>query len=180
MLKQNKILETDTIKDLGIYVSNDLKWDKHVNYVFHNASRVSYHIFKSFSTKNIWALLKLYKTYVRPKLEHNTHIWSPYFKKDVIKIESVQRKFTRSAFLRCNIPFDSYSDRLHKINMKTLQDRRFIFDLILLFKTLHGLNDLNFSHFFTLKPHHIHLEEINSKLIPKLNLQTLIGQIHIS
>jgi len=35
-------------------------------------------------------LLKTFTTYVRPKLEHNTAIWSPYFKKDITLLKTVQ------------------------------------------------------------------------------------------
>jgi len=58
-------------------------------------------------------LLKAYTTYVWPKLEYNTVVWSPYLKKDVNLLEFfVQKHFTRNICVRCNVPFDSYLDRL--------------------------------------------------------------------
>ena len=81
--------------DLGIYISENLKWNKHVNYLYKIAQNSSYQILKSFKTSSASILTKLFKIYVRPKLGYNTLIWSPYLKKDIIKIESVQRKFTR-------------------------------------------------------------------------------------
>ena len=85
-------------------------------------------IFSVFKSKNIWTLLKLYTTYVRPKLEYATCVWSPYLKKDIAKIESIQKRFTKYAFLRSQIPFSSYNDRLLKINIKSLQYRRIVFN----------------------------------------------------
>jgi len=38
--------------------------------------------------------LKAFTTYVRPKLEYNTAISSSYLKKDIILLETVQRKIT--------------------------------------------------------------------------------------
>ena len=77
------ISSVTTIKDLGIYVSDNLKWTSHINYIYRNASNCSYHILKFTRTKNIWTLLQLYKTYIRPKLEYNTPVWSPFLLKDI-------------------------------------------------------------------------------------------------
>ena len=139
---------TSSFKDLGIYISSDLKWTDHIFFVFKQASLVSYQILKTFKTNNINILLKLYITYLRPKVEHNSPIWSPWLKKDINKIESIQRCFTRQAFLRSGIPFTSYSDRLIKLNLKSLQYRRVVFDLILIFKIINGLSDLHFDDYF--------------------------------
>ena len=39
-------------------------------------------------------LLKLYKTLVRPHLEYCVQSCSPYYRKDIIKLERVQKRFT--------------------------------------------------------------------------------------
>ena len=117
-------------------------------HIHRNASLCSYQILRSFSTKNIWILLKAFITYVRPKVEFNACVWSPYLKKDIVLLESVQRNFTRYAFTRCNIPFQSYNDRLCKLGIKSLEYRRLEFDLILMYKICHNLCDLQFSNYF--------------------------------
>ena len=61
-------------KDLGVYISQDLKWNHHVNYLSRIGSATSYHIRKSFKTKSIWTIMKLYLTYLRPKLEYNSPV----------------------------------------------------------------------------------------------------------
>jgi len=76
-------------------------------------------ILQSFSTKKVWILLKAFTTYVRSKLENNTAIWSPYLKKDIILLETVQRKFTRIICNHCKISFNSYADRLFKLGIKS-------------------------------------------------------------
>ena len=61
-----------------------------------------------FSIKIVWILPKAFITYVTLKLEYNSPVWNPYFKKDVHLLEFIQTKFCRDVFTRCNIPFTSY------------------------------------------------------------------------
>ena len=138
------------IKDLGIMISGNLKWKTHINYIFRKASTCLYQLLKCFKTKNIWTLIKLFICYVRPKLEYNSPVWSPYLEQDKNHIESIQKRFTRAACLRCGIMFTSYQDRLLKLNMISLETRRLHMDLFLMYKILHGLCSINFDQYFKL------------------------------
>lgn len=143
------VSQADTVIDLGVNISYNLKWYHHICRVQHIASLCAYRVLHCFSSKNVWTLLRAYFTYIRPKLEYNTPVWSPYLKKDIITIESVQRHFTRQICIRCNISFCSYKDRLEKFNIKSLEYRRHEYDLILMYKICHNLSDLNFHNFFS-------------------------------
>ena len=46
-------------------------------------------------TKSREVMLELCRTLVRPQLEHCVQFWSPHYRKDVIALEGVQRRFTR-------------------------------------------------------------------------------------
>ena len=96
----------------------------------------------------MWILLHAYITYVRPKLKYNTVIWSPYLKKDIELIESVQKKFTGDLCVRCNISFNSYFDRLNKLNISSLEYQRLESDLIYMYKICYDFCDVKFSDFF--------------------------------
>lgn len=150
-IEGSAISSVPVIKDLGIFISQDLKWTHHVNHVFKTASLCSYQIIKSIKTKNIWILIKLFKTYVRPKLEYSTSVWSPHLLGDIKKIESVQKRFTKQACNRSNIPFTSYQDRLYKLDLKSLEYRRIYFDLLLIYKIINGLSDMNFEDYFVFR-----------------------------
>ena len=71
----------DVVKDLGIYISSNLEWTEHTSFIYNQASLISYQILKTFKTNKIHILHKLYITYVRPKVEHDTPVWSPWLKK---------------------------------------------------------------------------------------------------
>ena len=154
-------------KDLGIHISSALKWDYHVNYIHRIASNTSYQILKAFSTKNLWTLRKLFITYVRPKCEYNTPVWSPSQSGDIKKIESIQKSFTRKIFLRSGVKFSSYEDRLNQLNLLSLQDRRTITDLVQMFKIIRGQSDLIFEDFFTYKSNPYTLRGNQLKVDPK-------------
>ena len=63
-------------------------------------------------------------------------------------MESVQRKFTRKLCQRTNITFSNYEERLAKLNLESLESRRIKRDLILLYKIIHNLVDIDTNTFF--------------------------------
>jgi len=75
-------------------------------------------------------MLCLYKTLVRPHLEYCTAAWSPQYIKDKVLLEHVQRRFTRIIPVLKELP---YADRLNKLKLWTLEERRVRADLIQVF-----------------------------------------------
>ena len=69
-------------------------------------------------------------------------------KKDINYLESVQRKYTRIIFNRCNISYTCYLDRLAKLNIKSLEYRRIQFDLITFFKLVNDETTIIFQTYF--------------------------------
>jgi len=85
-------------------------------------------------------------TYVRPLLEVACQIWSPKYRYQIDKIESVQIIFsTRKLHGLSNL---SDLDRLHVLGLETLEHRRLVHDLILCYKYLHGLIDTDNRNFW--------------------------------
>jgi hypothetical protein len=141
------ILSPETeVKDLGIFISNDLKFSKHVSYIVKNAFYRMSLIFRCFKSRNRDLLLRAYKIYVRPILESSTAVWSPYLKKDIMCVEKVQRKFTKRLLSPSTL---TYEQRLEILKLETLEKRRIFFDLCLVFKMLRNVVDLPFEDFFT-------------------------------
>ena len=76
---ENHIVEEKLcFKDLGIFISESLDWDTHIDTIYHKAAVKSYQILKTMKTKNIWTYVKLFNTYIRRLVEYNSQIWNPY------------------------------------------------------------------------------------------------------
>ena len=64
--------------------------------------------------------------------------FSPHLRKEIDKIERIQRKATRIIYVRCfKTPFfemPSYENRLKKLWFLSLENRRLINDLVLFYK----------------------------------------------
>ena len=145
------LASTRIVKDLGVLISDDLKWLEHVQSLTSKAKQRAYLILRSFNSTNIWILLKAYTTYVRPIMEYASSVWNPKMISCIDLVESVQQYFTKRACQRCRIPFTSYLDRLYKLNLKSLEYRRLFTDLVLTYKITHNLIDLKTSDFFSLR-----------------------------
>ena len=134
------IPRVDTVNDLGISVNKNLNFSEYISASVSKAYSRSFRIFKGFCSRNPQLLIKAYITYVRPLLEYNTYIWSPCDIGNITKIENVQRRFTK----RINVLADlSYKDRLIALNLESLELRRLKFDLVMMYKIVHNLVDLD-------------------------------------
>ena len=85
------------------------------------------------------------KSIIRPHLEFCTSAWSPHYVKDKLLLEKVQRRFTRMIPHMKQVPYD---ERLLKLELWSLEDRRIRADLIELYKMVHGLSPVKLETFF--------------------------------
>ncbi len=143
---------TDTVRDLGVTLSSNLKFSAHVNKIYSRAICQVYMILRSFRSKVPSFYVNLYKLYVRPIVEYNCITWSPLLISDVNKIESVQRLFTRKLLKNLNLSYTNYHHRLEILQLETLEMRRVKLDLIFTYKILHGLVDINNCDFLKINP----------------------------
>jgi hypothetical protein len=89
--------DTESFKDLGVTVSRDLTWSKHVCITVNKANKILGTIKRSVGTANTKVFSMLYNALIRPILEYAAPVWSPYLLKDIHAIEKVQRRASRLA-----------------------------------------------------------------------------------
>ena len=133
-------------KDLGVLISDDLSFSKHIAKCAAKANSMLGVIKRCFDYLDIDSFLALYKSFVRPHLEYCVQAWSPHLERDKQVLEKVQRRATKLLPELCNL---AYEDRLKRLGLTTLEDRRVRGDLIEMFKILNGHVNIEYSLFFT-------------------------------
>ena len=69
-MEGNRLTIDETEKDLGIWISPDMKCSDHCLYAFNKASKVMGMIKRSVKYKEARIMVSLYKTLVRPHVEY--------------------------------------------------------------------------------------------------------------
>ena len=141
-----KLAEVKTQKDLGVIIGDNLKVSDQCTQACNRANRLLGLMRRTMSSRDPVIMTRLYKSLVRPHLEYCSVAWSPYYKKDKEQIERVQHRVTR---LSASLRQIDYPERLKRLNLWSLEERRNRADLIELFKMCHGLSATKLDTFFT-------------------------------
>ena len=126
----------DTVSDLGVFLTSDLKPSVHCKNAASRGQRMLTLFKITFKYLQPSVLTKLYKAFVRPLLEYCCCAWCPFHVKDIDALEKVQRRMTR---LLPEFQHLSYEERLKLFRLTTLKTRRLRFDLICVYRILKGL-----------------------------------------
>ena len=132
-LSNQQLPATDQQRDLEIIITKDLKWQKQTEKRCKTANRVLGFITRNFRNKNKELILPLYKSLARPHLEHAVQFWSPHLRRDIDKMEKIQRRATK---MIPEIRSHSYHQRIQDLDLISLVQRRLLGQLIYVFKYL--------------------------------------------
>ena len=131
--------------DLGVLFAENFSFSKHIANKTKKANSVLGIIHRTFSYKSVPIMKDLYTGVVRPHLEYAFHVWSPFLRKEVVKLEKIQKRATkRIPELRGR----SYEERLESLDLTTLEERRTRGDAIETYKLLSGFENIDCQHFF--------------------------------
>ena len=141
-------MQIQKYKDLGVTMDASLKFKEHICDIAARAQRRVGLLFRCFLTRDVDTLVSAYTTYVRPVLEYASSIWSPSYLYLIDKLERVQRRFTKRI---PGLDQMSYTERLAALGMDSLEIRRLRADLILAYKIIFGLIDVDCKKYFVLR-----------------------------
>ncbi|KAH7696774.1 RNA-directed DNA polymerase from mobile element jockey-like protein [Aphelenchoides avenae] len=134
------IAEEVSVRDLGITITSDLRSKTHVSKMVSKANSKLFLFMRLIKSNDPVLLCRIFKVYVRPIVETCSSTFVVTTKKEVEQLESVQRRFTKAAFMRIfpgeDLP--DYRERCRKMELETLEERRIRSDLILAKKILLG------------------------------------------
>ena len=132
----------ETEKDLGVMFNEKCTFHEHIYSSISKAKSSLAWILRSIISRNAYEMKTAYRSLVRHNLEYCCQVWSPKARhgnwKIILDIEAVQRTFTRVINGMENL---SYKQRLEKLNMTTLFERRMRGDMIETFKILNGFSN---------------------------------------
>jgi hypothetical protein len=132
-----EITPSDTVRDLGVHLSNDCSWTHHVSIIAAEAGKMAAWVLGTFRDRSALTMTTLYKSMVRSKLEYCCPVWDPPKITDIQAIETVQRQFTRRI---SGLKDLDYWERLKKLKIMSLQRRRERYSIIQVWKILNGLS----------------------------------------
>ena len=132
------IEEKETLKDLGIQMSADLTFSKHIDKVVTSCRKLTGWILRTFRTRNVKVMITLWKSLLQSRLDYCSQLWSPHLASDINRIEDVQRKYTASISGMENL---NYRERLKTLKLNSQERRRDRYAIIFIWKVSMGLVD---------------------------------------
>ena len=138
------LLSVPQIKHLGVQISQDLKWNSHINSISSKANQTLGFLKRNLKINSQTIKENAYKSIVRPKLEYCSTVWDPkcikYPKEGdktkhrlVYQLEMVQRRAARWVTGRYHNT-SSVSDMLSGLDWRSLEQRRVDSRLTILYK----------------------------------------------
>ena len=92
---------------LGVELSEDLKWNTHINHTVSKANRTLGVIRRNLKQCPRDIKAKAYSSIVGPKLEYAASVWDPYSDSNISALEAVQRRAARFVCNTCLAITDS-------------------------------------------------------------------------
>ena len=93
--------------------------------------------------RDVLTLRTLSCALVRSQLEYGSVVWSPFTARNITKLERVQRRATKF-ILKTE---DDHEVRISYLNLLSLEHRRFLFDVLFLYKALNGYINIDMSRY---------------------------------
>ena len=90
------------------------------------ANQVLGQLLRSFTYRDRYTFVKLYKQYVRPHLEYCVQAWSPWLLQDKELLENVQRRAVNAVSGLSG----TYNEKLSSLKLLSLEQRRLRGDML--------------------------------------------------
>ena len=155
-LHGHQLQHVNSVKYLGLTVSNDLRWDKHVDQVVAKANNTLSFLRRNLNIHNPKVKAHAYKSLVRPLLEYCCSVWDPHtdhLTKNLRWSNVVQQGLLPGFTLNKYRRTDSVTAMLETLSRPTLSERRLHARLSMLFKIHHNLVAIDASHILSSKQH---------------------------
>lgn len=146
------LMKVNSLRDLGIIFDSKLSFEPHIKNITTRAYKILGFISRSLRKfRDIGTYLTLYNTYVRSILDYGSIVWSPFYDIHINTIERVQKRFTRLLFRKFHYPTEDYENRLLRLELTSLENRRLLFDELTLYKIHNGIYNTSLNQFIIVR-----------------------------
>ena len=139
-LKDHVLESEDYTKYLGVELQSNLSWNRHIDQAVKKANSMLGFVRRNLRVSNEHTKTSAYRSMVRPLLQYCSTVWSPYTQEHIEKIEMVQHRAAQYVTNRYHT--SSVISMLDHLEWETLKARRTKNQLVMFFKTIHGLVDI--------------------------------------
>ena len=148
LLHNHQLEIVPSTKYLGVTISQDLSWNKHINNVTSKANKTLGLIKRNLKISFPKIKELAYNSLVRPITEYSAAVWDPYTQANIRSLEMVQRRAARWTLNRYH-NVSSVTEMLDHLNWPTLQLRRSETRLCLMYKMVHDMVAIDISQYAT-------------------------------
>ena len=138
------INKVNSSKYLGVTITDNLSWSKHISIITNMAHSVRGFLQRNLKQCSTTMKSKAYLAFVRPIVEYAAVSWSPHTNSDINTLEMVQQKAARFVFNDYS-SYSSVTAMLQELKWSSLQDRRIQSRLIMFYKILNNLVEVDFN-----------------------------------
>ena len=130
------IMQVSEQKHLGVILSEDMKWSKHIGYICSRAHKKIGLLYRSSIYLNSQQMANYYKSAIRPLIEYAAVIFDNCSNNDNLRLENVQRR----AALVCTgaMKRTETVKLLSDLNWDTVKSRRNTAKLVLYYKIMNA------------------------------------------
>ena len=121
------------VLDLGVTLSADASFKEHIRLTVDAAQKKCGWILRTFSTRDSFPLMTLWKSLVQPKLDYCSQLWSPSSIGQIQDLEMVFRSYARKIK---GLSHMSYWDQLKSLNIYSMERRRERYQIIYVWRIL--------------------------------------------
>ena len=122
-LSSQVLKQADSAKYLGVQITDELSWSPHISTLASKANSKIGFLWRNVRQCPAKLREQAYFTLVRSILEYSTSVWNPHLKKDINKLEDVQRRAAR--FVKGDSRWTSSVDAMiEDLGWDSLADRR--------------------------------------------------------
>ena len=135
------VQEVTHTKYLGLTIDSKLSWSEHIRQITNRANSIKGFLQRNLHSCPISVKVSCYKSLIKPILEYACVVWDPYTQKDILAIESVQRRCARFVYNNYS-SYASVTNMLQNLNWPPLAHCRNQLKAITMFKIMHQLIDI--------------------------------------